>query len=319
MPPHPRHCPLPDAQPALRALLPQGLRSPARNTHAREAIRGWEAGGPQGSPGEAPAPSRADTQRREPPWRTETPAAQPPRPGPPGRSAAAFVPGTLPLPFWGSGRGGERTPGTPRLRAGSGSPTPPISRNLHKRETQKCSKFACGRRCATPPPAPAWGAAAGSRRGEGGDLGKEGGGGRARKVKRGGGGREQRGGPRLPTRVPGPERKPRARISDPGPGDAAFSAFPPRAPFPFPHLDASRLPQPPLARYGLSRGPALAGTLPLLARELGCPVAQPTPLLRGLERASPGQGWAEGGMRRAPASGGGGQRGPRDRPQTSPY
>lgn len=119
------------------------------------------------------------------------------------------------------------------------SPTPPISRNLHKRETQKCSKFACGRRCATPPPAPAratrrsgrgreWGA------GRGGETGP-------------GRRREARGAPGSRA-VPGPERKPRARISDPGSGDAAFSAFPPRAPFPFPHLDASRLPQPPLAR-----------------------------------------------------------------------
>lgn len=298
-PPHPRHCPLPDAQPALRALLPQGLRSPARNTHAREAIRGWEAEGPQGSPGE-PQP---------PPGRTRS-ARRPPR-----LSHGGFCSRDPSSPFL-----GKRPRGRADARDAQASGWLWVSDPSHLSQlTQKGDAEmlkVCLRKALRDP-------GQGGRRGQR-TRGRRGfGQGRERGARKEGetGRRRQReaGGPRLPTRVPGPERKPRARISDPGPGDAAFWAFPPRAPFPFPHLDASRLPQPPLARYGLSRGPALAWTLPLLAREPGCPVAQPTPLLRGLERASPGQGWAEGGMRRAPASGGGGQRGPRDRPQTCPY
>lgn len=42
---------------------------------------------------------------------------------------------------------------TSRLRDGAGwphSPIPPITWNLHKRETRKCTKFAKGKRCATP-------------------------------------------------------------------------------------------------------------------------------------------------------------------------
>lgn len=153
--PQPRHhpaLPFPDARLTLGSL-PVSL--PARTLQSRTglAVGGGDAGvGDRGVPAAPPGP-RGQTRSA---GKGAAVAHKLPRlrhralDGEGGVSWLLF-PGT----FLDSGRDwrciGES--GTSRLRNGAGWPhsrIPPITWNLHKRETRKCTKFAKGRRCETP-------------------------------------------------------------------------------------------------------------------------------------------------------------------------
>lgn len=162
VPPHHPPLPLPDAHPTVRVFLPKDFPAQHRICKPR---RGWGVvvEGPRGSataaPSSAPAPSGTDAQPREGSqagaslWRTDQGGRLSHRaPGWRRRGVAAFVRRNL-LPLWKklevrSERQGR--PGLGKVRGGRGSPTPPISLNLTQKGDAKCTKFACGRWCATP-------------------------------------------------------------------------------------------------------------------------------------------------------------------------